>query len=66
MMRDDAPMTTLSADEWAQFKRATRHMQFMQRLGRVAETTPAEFLAAVKRDDATDPYASATPQRQAA
>ena len=50
----DAPMTTLSVDEWRAYKRATRRLKYAQRLQQVTEPDPTEFLAAVRRDDAGD------------
>ena len=55
MMRHDEPMTTFDENEWRVFKRATRNLRHRQRLERTTEADPAPWLAAVRRDDATDP-----------
>ena len=55
MKRDDEPMTTFDDAEWRMYKRATRRLQHRQRLDRTTEADPAPWLAAVRRDDATDP-----------
>ncbi len=55
MMRDDEPMTTFDDAEWRAYKRATRRLQQRRRLERTTEADPVPWLAAVRRDDATDP-----------
>ena len=52
----DEPMTAFSVDEWRAYKRATRRLKYVQRVQQVKEPDPAEFLAAVRRDDAGDHF----------
>ncbi len=50
------PMTTFTLDEWRAYKRAIRRLKYVQRQRQGKEADPAAWLAAVRRDEATDPY----------
>ncbi len=64
MMRDDDPKLTLDEAEWRAYKRATRNLRHRQRLKQVREAEPAAWLAAVDRDDLTDPAMAPTAENQ--
>jgi hypothetical protein len=53
------PMTTFDADEWRAYKRATRNLKYRQRMEQVKASANVTgftaWLAAVERDDLTDP-----------
>ncbi len=59
MKRDDEPMTTFDDAEWRAYKRFTRTLHHKRRLERTTEADPAPWLAAIRRDDATDPALAA-------
>ena len=56
----------LTYDEWKRIKRATRHRQHLERLQEADEASADAWLAAVERDDRTDPYEQQAPALEAA
>ena len=46
----------LSYDDWRALKAATRHRRYLERMAEADEATADAWLAAVERDDRTDPY----------
>ncbi len=48
---------SLTYDDWKRIKAATRHRRYLERMTSADEAGEAEWLAAVARDEATDPYA---------
>ncbi len=56
MIAHDEPMTTFSEAEWRAYKRSIRHIRYVLRRRQTREADPAAWLAAVDRDDWTDPY----------
>ncbi len=63
-MRNDEPMTTFDDNEWRVYKRATRNLHHKQRLERTTEADPVPWLAAVRRDDATEPVLATLDRHQ--
>ena len=43
-------------EDWRMLKRATRHRKHLERLAEADEASADTWLAAVERDDRTDPY----------
>ncbi len=52
----NAYSTPFDYAEWRAFKAATRHRRYLQRLIDGDQERAADWLAAVERDDRTDPY----------
>jgi hypothetical protein len=57
----EEPMTTFTVDEWRAYKRATRNLRYAQRMQQRKEPDPEPWLAAVERDDLTDPHEELAP-----
>jgi hypothetical protein len=55
MKPDPEPLIAIAEAQHKAYKRATRRLQHRRRLEQVREPDPAPWLAAVRRDDATDP-----------
>ena len=55
-MKTAEPMTTFTLDEWRAYKRAVRHLKYVQRRRQGKEADPEAWLAACERDALTDPY----------
>ena len=64
MKRDAEPMITFDDNEWRVYKRATRNLRHRQRLERTKEPDHKPWLAAVRRDDATDPVLVSVDRQQ--
>ena len=56
MLANAEPMTTFTLDEWRAYKRATRRLKYVQRMQDAKPAQPDAWLAAVDRDDRTDPH----------
>ncbi len=56
MIAHAEPMTTFTLDEWRAYKRAVRRLKYVQRMQQGKEANPGSWLAAVDRDDRTDPH----------
>ncbi len=63
MKHDPEHLIAVAEAQHKAYKRATRRLQHRQRLERPTEADPVPWLAAVRRDDATDP-ALATVERE--
>ncbi len=46
----------LTYDDWRALKAATRHRRYLERMTAADEVSAAAWLAAVERDDRTDPH----------
>ena len=46
----------LTIEDWRALKAATRHRRYLARLAEADEASADAWLAAVERDDWTDPY----------
>ena len=66
MIAHDEPMTTFTLDEWRAYKRATRRLKYVQRMQQAKAVRPDAWLAAVERDDRTDPYEARRPASEPA
>ncbi len=55
MKPDPEHLIAVAEAQHKAYKRATRSLQHRQRLDRTTEADPVPWLAAVRRDDATDP-----------
>jgi hypothetical protein len=66
MMHDDEPMGSFDENEWRAYKRAQRHLAYVKRMQQVKEADPRAWLAALERDDKTDPYEERPAPRKAA
>ncbi len=56
MSQPAEPMTTFTLDEWRAYKKAVRRLKRVQRMQQAKPVPPDAWLAAVERDDRTDPY----------
>ena len=63
MKRDPEHLSAVAVAQHKAYKRATRRLQHRRRQERTTEADPVPWLAAVRRDDATDP-ALATVDRE--
>ena len=50
------PWQPLTYDDWRRIKSATRHRRSLERMAEADEASADAWLAAVARDDRTDPY----------
>ncbi len=55
MKHDPEHLIAVAEAQHKAYKRATRRLQHRRRLERTTEADPLPWLAAVRRDDATDP-----------
>ena len=55
MKHDPEHLIAVAEAQHKAYKRATRRLQHRQRLERTTEADPVPWLAAIRRDDATDP-----------
>ncbi len=53
-MKTAEPMTTFTLDEWRAYKRAIRHLKYVQRMRQSNEADPTAYLEALRREH--DPY----------
>ena len=51
----------LTYADWRALKAATRHRRYLERMAEADEVSAAAWLAAVERDDRTDPYEARLP-----
>ena len=58
--------TPLTYDEWKRIKSATRWRRYLERQAEAAEASADAWLAAVDRDDRTDPHERQARQREGA
>ena len=49
-------MMPLTVEDWRALKAATRHRRYLERMAEADDASAADWLAAVERDDRTDPY----------
>ncbi len=54
MIAHAEPMTTFTLDEWRAYKRAIRHLKYVQRMRQSNEADPTAYLEALRREH--DPY----------
>ena len=56
MIAHTEPMTTFTLAEWRAYKKAVRRLKYARRMQQGKEPNPAEFIQALRRDDAGDRF----------